>query len=1325
MNEPQRQFRPLIKRYRFTPWLTAAAVVLGLTFIAGVVAVSWAFETGRAVEVVRQQIVDELRSRCEVHAEFDELAVAPMDRQLRLSQLELTDLDGEPLLSVEEALVSLRLIPMFYGRLQLERVALLAPAAILRLSEGRIVNLPKCVEPPPAPKDTRSALPIALGVSELTIERGAVTLVYPDGPTIDLDDIGVAIEREPTGGTGVAIGVDDVEVAWPGKALTVQRFRLLGRLEGLLTQPRALVVDTLDVIAARDLRIRGRGSLDLVGPVFDLELDVDVPVELVSQYVDAIPDASGRVELAVHVTGTPISPRARGEIDLSDLRVGRYGPFDRARLVAVVDREGLEVSELDVRHGGRVRGEARLLFEKGLPFEAAVFADDLSLAQLLHALDVRSAWADLRATGPASVRGTLAPVDLTGPFDFEVRDLVVFDRGFDAPVVSGPLDEVPREHVLLKTAPCRAVGTWRFEPQNLHFTDSRVLAEGSAGDVWARVGLRPELGHEIGVRFSTLDFRDLGPIANVRFDGDGRLDGTLRIPFGAKPVGNAELDFAGFTIEDIPFGYVASSLRFHSGNVLELPDVAGQLGASNYGGEARVEIAPGVPSAFDVEITDGQLEDLLIPFGVEAGDWGDARGRVKGRGRVEGPISALSGPLELEGEAVSFYGQTFDRVETGIELVKGVVRIDRFRATKSDAKLTGLGRLDPKAKRLTAHVWTQGLELSDVDVLAASYPALAGELDFDLRLEGPIGQAKGRFAADLRDVRAGDVALGDGRLEGPIDGADVGVAANLFAGRLDLTGELSFGRGLPYAAEFSVSELPLVSFASELVGGSIRGTLTTAGRLSGEIDDVRATNGSVTAELVHLEGFGLVLDAPRSVELSIDRGVVSTEAFELVGPGARFLTTGRVGWRAVDLDLTGRLELSLLETYVPQIERGSGDLRFDANVAGRWSEVDVVGTAELRHGFARWSWIEEPITDLDADLRFSQRRLILENGVARWAGGAIELDGRSGIDGDGLRNLDVAIRLQRPSPTFLLPAADVTGQLTGEVRLSGTGDRFRLAGVLEAAGPRIEPKVDLRSLVDYRAPPAAYDPRAEMFDFDVRIEATDSVHVKSDAADFEMDGAVRLSGTNQRPGLLGNASVVSGGRVTFLGRNYTFRAGTVEFRDRYEFAPQYDLTLRSEACSARIRINVTGTLDEFETVYSSTPEMDQRDIVSCLLRGIRIRELDDERAIGAFAGNTLLKLSGVDQEVKKVVPVDQIDVTSEFSSQAREYQPYVLLAKELNFLSTSARLEYQSSLLQTTDQRAALRLRLTPRLNLTFGWASSLDVPLGDWGLDLKQRWEW
>ena len=120
---------------------------------------------------------------------------------------------------------------------------------------------------------------------------------------------------------------------------------------------------------------------------------------------------------------------------------------------------------------------------------------------------------------------------------------------------------------------------------------------------------------------------------------------------------------------------------------------------------------------------------------------------------------------------------------------------------------------------------------------------------------------------------------------------------------------------------------------------------------------------------------------------------------------------------------------------------------------------------------------------------------------------------------------------------------------------------------------------------------------------------------------------------------------------------------------------------------------------------------------------MKVSDLDQDLA--SFAGSALLKLSGVDREVKKVIPIDQLDVTTEYSSLSRQYEPRVVIAKDLSILDRPTRLEYSTSLLRSNDQRAALRMRLTPRLNLQLGWTSSEDVPYGDWGLDLKRRWEW
>jgi len=139
--------------------------------------------------------------------------------------------------------------------------------------------------------------------------------------------------------------------------------------------------------------------------------------------------------------------------------------------------------------------------------------------------------------------------------------------------------------------------------------------------------------------------------------------------------------------------------------------------------------------------------------------------------------------------------------------------------------------------------------------------------------------------------------------------------------------------------------------------------------------------------------------------------------------------------------------------------------------------------------------------------------------------------------------------------------------------------------------------------------------------------------------------------------------------------------------------------------------------------------MDDTNIVSCLVRGVRIRDLETlaGEAPGttafSFAGEALWRLTGVDRQVRRVLPVDQIDVTTEYSSRDHEYSPRVLIAKEI--LDGKIRLEYSSSLVNNEDQRVALRYRITQDLTLQSGWASSEDVLYGDLGVDLKYRWEW
>src|SRR5262249_36526643 len=152
----------------------------------------------------------------------------------------------------------------------------------------------------------------------------------------------------------------------------------------------------------------------------------------------------------------------------------------------------------------------------------------------------------------------------------------------------------------------------------------------------------------------------------------------------------------------------------------------------------------------------------------------------------------------------------------------------------------------------------------------------------------------------------------------------------------------------------------------------------------------------------------------------------------------------------------------------------------------------------------------------------------------------------------------------------------------GALSVEGTPTKLVVRGDLDVSRGLVKPKLDLRSLVGQgRGGAGVYDPSQEILDLDIGFHAKNPVRVKNETAELELKGDLRLTGTNQRIGMLGSATMQSGGWVNFLGRQYEKVSGSIEFQDRYRFYPRYDLWVQSEACAARIRVNLVGTLDKF------------------------------------------------------------------------------------------------------------------------------------------------
>jgi translocation and assembly module TamB len=86
------------------------------------------------------------------------------------------------------------------------------------------------------------------------------------------------------------------------------------------------------------------------------------------------------------------------------------------------------------------------------------------------------------------------------------------------------------------------------------------------------------------------------------------------------------------------------------------------------------------------------------------------------------------------------------------------------------------------------------------------------------------------------------------------------------------------------------------------------------------------------------------------------------------------------------------------------------------------------------------------------------------------------------------------------------------------------------------------------------------------------------------------------------------------GRFVFLGRTLTMQRGEVVFYGGDEIDPSLDLQLATVVEDATIYITITGTVREPNLKLSSDPEMSEGDIMSSLLFGKAVGELDTGQA---------------------------------------------------------------------------------------------------------------
>ena len=192
--------------------------------------------------------------------------------------------------------------------------------------------------------------------------------------------------------------------------------------------------------------------------------------------------------------------------------------------------------------------------------------------------------------------------------------------------------------------------------------------------------------------------------------------------------------------------------------------------------------------------------------------------------------------------------------------------------------------------------------------------------------------------------------------------------------------------------------------------------------------------------------------------------------------------------------------------------------------------------------------------------------------------------------------------------------ATTPATISGRIRLPETRYKIVYEGSTKVAtltGVRRKPALG-RKKITGDADPISGVPSNWKLDID--LIADNQIYVSGMGLDSEWSADIKVRGTTGAPILTGGIDLIRG-TLGFAGRSFDLQSGRLRFNGNSMTNPTLRLVASGEADDVNINVNITGSAENPEIAFSSTPSLPQDEILARILFGNSIGELTPIQAV--------------------------------------------------------------------------------------------------------------
>jgi translocation and assembly module TamB len=690
--------------------------------------------------------------------------------------------------------------------------------------------------------------------------------------------------------------------------------------------------------------------------------------------------------------------------------------------------------------------------------------------------------------------------------------------------------------------------------------------------------------------------------------------------------------------------------------------------------------------------------------------------------KLTGQAVPVSGTLAAN---IKVHGTVLNPIGTGTVSIAGLVAYDQpittakvnFSGTGDEAhadlavqlpsgNITGNVSVRPKEKTYEAKLTATGISLEKLQALRAHNIDATGVVSFNANGKGSFDNPRLDATMQIPKLVIQKQPITGFNLHVNVQDHVADAALNTSAvntniqakARVNITGDYMTDATLDTQ---KIPFQPLLAVYAPDQAANLSGETEIHATLHGPLKNKNLIEAHVTIPTLKVAyGSNIELTAASPLHADYRNGIVNVQRGSIRGTDTDIQFQGSVpviGNAPMSVLLQGTVNLQLAQLFDPDV-RTSGELKMDINSTGT---SDIGGKIDIVN--AAYSSVDLPVglQNGNGTLTLTRDRLSISKFQGTVGGGTITAQG-----GVSLRpNIQFDLGLSANGIRVLYPQGMREG-IDANLRLAGSRDTAVLGGTINLTDLSFTSAFDLNSFINQfsggvRTPPTPGF--SQNLNLNLAVRSSSNINLVSRTLSVDGSANLQVRGTAANPVILGRVNI-NNGDIILNGDRFVLNGGTVEFVNPSETQPVLNLSLKTTIQQYDVYLRFNGPVDQLRTNYNSDPALPSADIINLLAFG-QTTEANSANpatpANQAAAGLVASQVSSqVTSRVSKIAGISQLSINPVLAGGTSQGPPGANITIQQR-VTGNLFVTFSSNVASTQSQTIQGQYQLSPRVAIS------------------------